>query len=930
MKKILYTLCSALLMLSVAACINDDFGQKGPESSAGDEVTLRFATAVPGLQTVQTRSVDPDGEGISMMWLFLYDENGYYLGHVKADALTYQAGSAGGTATGTFTATVTSSTRRIHFIANYSAADIDDSQYMGQHETEMIPQFTSTSGRLVYWGRETFASEGELTAFANGTDGRTVTLYRNQAAVTWNQTLPQGMKVNGFAICNTYLRGTVAPYHHDAAQGHDPFDFALDGTHDFVTLCTGDDLAPAPEPSDTYIMNEWGMRYIFEHDNPADNQAYVIFNLTTGEGTKYYKLFLQDANSEPYPIIRNHRYVFRFQGTPPASLGYDSFDEAKNGVAANNVWVTIDDELPTIGDGDTELSIEGETTRIYTRQQDEVIRFTYTGQGSPADGQVSATWITNNGLADENLNLQYSNGQGSVTVKLGQINDEPQYGTLQIKTGKYTRRIHIIYLKNFDFAPVWTSSSVPRREGEPVSIMFNIPDTYPEELYPIEVKISCNRFDANSASTNNGGALDVIQEATDFTTADGQTYERDWGYKYVFRVDKPGLHRVDFKTVVGDFTTDGDVEWFLEAPYFNTIRREIQLVSANRADQEILFANNTGTDHITVPSVRGYEFEVRFRLEGGTPSGTRMRVYVNTEAVEPSGESVTALGSLQNDASDAGPYYWYTVPNRTDVTVGGQGYYELTFRTKGANTSGYIRLAAVASDNNNNEAHAYKSAIITRDSQPPYALGFQVNGSSTAASVAYGTGNAVSLSLDLPDLSGVTTSSYTLFIQTEHLEPAPSQQGLTAVEGGYEYTVPATQSGNVTLQMQTRDIVSAEDITVSETSGNIAVQSQTVALSNPALTGTLVYNEPDGFPRNEPFVALETMDGTRIGYFTITGAQGQAQTAYSLVLYGEYEYTADEPLTVLYSPLNDSRRFICQTTVSELLTSPTLTLALQQ
>ena len=87
MKKILYTLCSALLMLSVAACINDDFGQKGPESSAGGEVTLRFATAVPGLQTVQTRSVDPDGEGISMMWLFLYDENGYYLGHVKADRL---------------------------------------------------------------------------------------------------------------------------------------------------------------------------------------------------------------------------------------------------------------------------------------------------------------------------------------------------------------------------------------------------------------------------------------------------------------------------------------------------------------------------------------------------------------------------------------------------------------------------------------------------------------------------------------------------------------------------------------------------------------------------------------------------------------------------------------------------------------------------
>lgn len=401
---------------------------------------------------------------------------------------------------------------------------------------------------------------------------------------------------------------------------------------------------------------------------------------------------------------------------------------------------------------------------------------------------------------------------------------------------------------------------------------------------------------------------------------------------YVFRInreDGPGLHSVDFQTVVGDFTTDGDVEWFLEAPYFNTIRREIQLVDADRDDQQILFTNNTGTDHITIPSVKGYEFAVRFRLQGGTPAGTRMRVYVNTEAVEPSGTSIGALGDLQNDAADAGPYYWYTVPNRTDVTVGGQGYYELTFRTKGVNTSGYIRLAAVASDNNKNEAHAYKSAIITRDSEPPYVLDFRANGSTTA-SVAYGTGKSVSLSLDLPDLSRVTTSAYTLFIQTEHLEPDPAQQGLTAVKGGYEYTVPATQSGEVTLQMQTKDIVSAEDITVSETSGNIAVQSETVTLSNPALTGTLVYNESGGFPSAEPFVALETMDGTRIGYFTITGAQGQNRTTYSLVLYGEYEYTADEPLTVLYSPLNDNRRFICQTTVNELLTNPTLTLTLQQ
>ena len=939
MKNLLsHTLCCLFLLVGLAACIEDDLGQKGGSSSSDGEVTLKFSTAIPGLETVNTRSIDPDGEPIQMMWLFLFDENGYYLGHVKADALTYTAGSATTTAHGTFTATVTSSTRRIHFVANYQAADINDNDHLGQLETEMMPQFTSTSGRLVYWGRETFASQEELEAFAEGTSGETVTLYRNQAAVTWNaqSTAVAGsdISIEGFAILNKYARGTVAPYHHDeSTEGHDPFDFSLDGTHDFVTLCSGDERVKATNPTETVQMNEWGMRYIFEHDNPVDDQVYVIFRINTltgtQTGTRYYKLFIQDKDSEPYLIIRNHRYVFNFQGTPPASLGYASFEEAVNGVAANNVWVSIDDELPTIGDGTTELSIEGETTRIYTSQQDEVIRFTYDGTDA-----VTAEWISNPGLAAEDLDLQFSNGQGSVTVKLNQIGDEPQYGTLQIKAGKYTRRIHIIYLKNFEFTPVWTSSSVPRRAGEPVSIMFHIPDTYPEELFPIECKISCNRFDAN-ASTTNHGALDVIQEETRFTVGD-QTYDRDWDYKYVFRVDKSGPHRVDFETAVSDFTTDGNVEWFLEANYFNTVRREIPLVDADRADQKILFQNGTGTDNIAVPPVKGTQFDVLFRLEGGTPNGTVVRVYVNTEAVQPA--EGTNLGNLHtDDGSGMGPYYLYTISNASPTeTIGSQTYYKLTFETIVAESTGYIRLAAAEVDQtgDNEQAHCYKSAIITRTCTDPYNLNFRFDNGQKESTVSYGEGVPVNLHLTFPDLTGVASgTSCTFFIQTEELEPAAGQAGLAVAEGGYVYTLAdvSAQQGDITLQMQAKDIVSADDISISETSGNIAFVPETISLKNAALTGQITYQETGGFPTDEPFIALETRDGTRIGYFTITNAQGQSSATYSLTLYGEYEFTSQEPLTVLYSPLNDNRTFICSTTVRDLLqSSPTLALQLQQ
>ena len=154
MKKILsYMLCSMLLLLGMTACVDDEV-VKNSSGNGSDEVTLRFTAAVPGLETVSTRSVDPDGEPITMMWLFMFDGNGRYLGHVKADNLTSTPGSteAGTNYTGTFTATVTSSARRLHFVANYNSADINDSEHYGQTEREMMTQFTSSSGRLVLLG----------------------------------------------------------------------------------------------------------------------------------------------------------------------------------------------------------------------------------------------------------------------------------------------------------------------------------------------------------------------------------------------------------------------------------------------------------------------------------------------------------------------------------------------------------------------------------------------------------------------------------------------------------------------------------------------------------------------------------------------------------------------------------------------------------
>lgn len=937
-RTVLYLILGIVMILS--ACTDHNMDKSGMNMDLPDELALQFSFTIPGNTVVNTRSIDPDGEPISSIWLFLFNESGYYLGHVRANEVSYSKDETG-KESGTFsTPSIPSTVRRIHFIANYNAADVNDSELLNRTEKEVMTRFTSSSGRLVYWGRKVFYTESELTSYFNDNSSSPILLYRNQAAITYKKVYD--ININGFAICNTYAKGTVVPYNYEDENG-DPFDIHFEdeqddhAAHDFVTLCTGDDLIKATDPSDTEVQNEWGLRYVFEHENDLDDPMFAIFKI---DGN-YYKLMIVDSDSNPYKIIRNHRYVFNFLSAPPTTLGYDTFEEAKNGVAANNVWVSIDNELPSIGDGTSSLTIEGETTRIYTEKKDEVINFTC--KGGFTDGQVTATWLSNEGLANNNLNLAYNEqtGKGSVTISLNEISDTPQYGTLQIKAGKYTRIIQIVYLNKFSFAPIWTSSSVPRKSGEPVSIVFNIPDTYPQELFPVKCKISCNLFDAN---TNN--QLEVIEEETVFTI-DDQTVERDWDYKYVYKADKPGLHRVDFKTLIDSYpenpedpsTEDEVLTWFLEAPYFNTIERTINMVDDAYADQKIIIYETTengssgsGTYERNITPIKGQTFDLKFYLEKGNPAGTKIRLYMD-KAVEPGeqeGSWPENLSNAEYDAPNAGRYFIYTVPTNAELDDNNRYLITIPFRTVSAQCAGYARLAAANVDNENSE-NCYKSAIVTRINNPEaYNFNLQAN-YEEELSLSYGIGEEVSLSIQ-PELGNNTVSSCEFLIKTQNLEPADNNDATIVWDDeldGYRWTITNLSDRSYTLKMLTKDIVSTETVMISEISGNVAFYEDEIRIMNPSLTGHIQINGYN-FQTESPFIALEKSDGTRIGSFTVKATTGTENGTYTLTLRGEYDFTEDEELKVIYSPLEDNNVYVGTTTVRELLTSPTLMLRLQQ
>lgn len=944
-KKIVFYLITGIMTM-LSSCTDSDMGKSGENTDLPDELTLQFNFTIPGNTVVNTRSIDPDGEPVSSIWLFLFNENGYYLGHVRANQVSYQKTNLStDEGEGTFSApSIPSTVRCIHFIANYNAADVDDSELLNRTEKEVMTRFTSSSGRLVYWGRKVFTSEDDLTSyFTNNTQTSSpIILYRNQAAVTYKKADNAGnFVIQGFAICNTYAKGTVVPYNH---KEDDPFDFNLiedheHAIHDFVTLCSGEDLIKATDPEDTEVQNEWGLRYIFEHENAQDDPMFAIFKIDN----KYYKLMIVDDQSNPYKIIRNHRYIFNFLSAPPTTLGYISFEEAKNGVAANNVWVSIDNELPSIGDGESSLTIEGETTRIYTEQKKEVINFTCKEITSD---QVTATWLSNEGLASSDLNLAYNEqtGEGSVTISLNEISDTPQYGTLQIKAGKYPRIIQIVYLNKFDFAPVWTSSSVPRRSGEPVSIVFNIPDTYPEELFPVECKISCNLFDAN---TNN--QLEVIEEETAFTI-DGKQVERDWDYKYVYKADKPGLHRVDFKTLINSYpenpndpaTEDNVLTWFLEAPYFNTIERTINMVDDEYADQKIIIYETTlngnqasGTYEREIAPIKGQTFDLKFYLENGTPAGTKIRIYMD-EAVEPGYNENDSWPDnnleAKDDAPDAGRYFLYTVPENASLDENSRYLVSIPFHTVSAQCEGYARIAAASTDENDAN-QCYKSAIVTRVNKPEaYNFSLKAN-DAKELSLPYGTGRSAQLSIT-PNLEGHTVSSCEILIKTQNLEPAGNNAAIIwdDEKDGYIWTITGLSAQTYTLDMLTKDVVSAETVSISEISGNVAFYEDEITIKNQNLTGTIQIDDNSyTFDTTSPFIALEKSDGTRIGAFTVEATTGTSTGTYTLTLRGEYDFTEDEELKVIYSPLDNTNVYVGTTTITDLLKdSPELTLHLQQ
>lgn len=951
-----------LLVLAFGACADDwDAGRAGVIDENG-MVSLTIHADVPGLKL--TRAVDVNGENIATLWVLAFNGNGYMMTRVLADQTNNVSGTDGGS--GTFTVKVPSATRVLHFLANVNMDNFSDQTNIGRHENEVIAPLLSSSGNLVYWGRRTFETLDELKAFATDSQKEPVVLYRNQALVQYDLEPGKGIEVEGWAICNQYAFGTVAPYN---ATAENPFDFDL-GNNDFVTTLPEDSRVKQRDESDVSKASdtEGDPRYLFENINAEDDQVYLIMKMRKNQGEwKYYKVMLVNDVKEPYKIIRNHKYIVHVSDVKE-SFGVNTFADAKNATPANNPWITISDEIPEVVNGQTTLRIEGETTVIYQKAGDYTIDFYYNGSERP-----SVKWLSNDGvasaIAEGDVEWDAATHEGHITLH---VNAPAQgsitYGTLQVKeqNGVLSRRVKVLLTEPFEFDPVWISSEIPLLDGENITLLFSIPDNFPEELLPIDVKFGCDLIDAQ---TGTGNALKVITENTVYTvphynnathTWEDEELTLDWNYKYVYSADTRGLHKVNFRTILtslgNSVNTEEEFHIYMEGDDSRNgqdLFRQRDLFFAFQPAQSQYRIKLTGGDSNTNYSTRtidnlnpvyGEEIEIPFTLGTLTTNDRNVDaeiwVYYDTELVKPSG----GWAEVENDEVIVRTDYYgnsYSIYKTTSAAN------TISFTTRTPNFDCYIVLSAKSIDgygdyyaNLANNDHSlgvnergYRSASVTihstgrLDFNPKFSTDnatFTPVADGGQFAVAYGTGKEVYLKIEVPEAA--RNKAFQFKLGTKYLEPVSKDQWTkwTVAEGdGWTYTFKANEAtgGTKIFALQTTRLASEETLTLA--SGNdVGFNSLSVDIVNPDLSGTLKLPDGTRFDTASPYVILErASDGTRIGAFDLGASSlvGSDTAAYDLALRGEYNLNETDRINVKWSPIGSSDVYIYSGTLRDLM-----------
>ena len=545
----------AAIFAFITSCQREDILFPGIDDTPEGYVTVEFSAEVPDMNEVQTKAVDPDGGGIQNITVFCFDKNSLFISTVNANIVSKNDPAEGSTASlgGQFKVTVPDHTVTVQLVGNQNLTYFKEDNFRGMSEVDVMHDLEASAGRMIYWSRKTLTELNSHNSSSNP-----VKMIRNQAKFTLNVASGVNFVQKGWIVVNTNAFGTVAPYcpEHGFEAPH-----YLD--RPFITLPDND--AKLGDFLDVRTVPE---EYVFETENSADAPVdFIVKGSQNGGPDLYYRISIVDAKGEYIPIYRNHHYTVNITGN--LYYGQPTFAEALEAPATNNVFVSVSDEIRQITDGTTTLSVDQTFVVIgeeeFPQPATWYLHYSVSGAGA---SQAEVSWIDGNNVARNQFTHSFDNatGRGTILISLNQMGDlTKREGTLLVKTGRLTRKIKVVTVKQQRFIPAWITTNIYGGEtGQNVTMMFHIPDDCPQELFPMDVLVTVNDLDVRNAS---GMVLPVI-------TKDDERYGEDngIGYKYLLTVEQPGVQRIYLKTILGHSTGD-KVSVKIEAKHFKSLTK---------------------------------------------------------------------------------------------------------------------------------------------------------------------------------------------------------------------------------------------------------------------------------------------------------------------------------------------------------------------
>lgn len=549
-----------------------------------------------------------------------------------------------------------------------------------------------------------------------------VPLLRNYAEITVTQDENnKTFEVLGFTVYNLINRGTVAPYNSNTQQFQSFFErdgetitkkylypemykkFHYEG-HALTSAQLITDLVTVKDENGNYKVKEFKLGepfYVYERkvsvmtdeeEKWRESPPHIIIKarysddgdaVTETDPVYYYKMDLvyteKDAQGTEevkyYNILRNFQYDFNI--TKIHDVGYDSWEEAVDGAAGNNIsGSSTTSKLTNISDDDGRLWVSYTDITLVTGE-DVVFRYKYIPNYYGTEGSEYAQGAVRNDLVhfqniegdvitgiDKGDEKDAADGWREVTIHVNAPDNITRQQILYLKTNNsnLNRQIRHTLRKKLTMQ-VEATPKVLGQILQPVKVDIKLPPGMTEDMFPLALNMETEHRTLSPDATANDDPIPVTAGPSIVTGRVGES-----SYYYTVTIPTFDAYNAlpkdgDMRVVTTHWRTNMAANastFYVENKYFNLARDSWQNYTYTFSGVECL-PSAVGVDQNVTISFEmadgAINKQVTIALEGMTYSGTLNGVtYTNAKTFKytTSSKNVTISEGLRTTtATDA-------------------------------------------------------------------------------------------------------------------------------------------------------------------------------------------------------------------------------------------------------------------------------------